>query len=131
MASGEVIGIHSVSLPLDLGRRLTEEDLLWGESSLDYIEGRLGLHISESFRTIEAVPANEREAELLGVELGSPMLLVQRTVLDRDGRRIEFLKAAYRGDRFEYYLHFNHDANHGVVHTKFEGPNGSDSKPSA
>lgn len=108
LADEEVIGLHTLYVPFPLASEITAEDMIDGDSSLAYLEEGHHVVLSETHRTIEAVPANEEEAELLGVEVGSPILLVQRTTIAADGKPVEYLKAAYRGDRFEYYIHFEH-----------------------
>lgn len=108
LADDEVIGLHTIYVPFPLASEITAEDMIARDSSLAYLEEGHGITLSETHRIIEAVPANEEEADLLGVELGSPILLVQRTTIAADGRPVEYLKAAYRGDRFEYYIHFEH-----------------------
>jgi DNA-binding GntR family transcriptional regulator len=47
------------------------------------------------------VPANEYEGKLLGVQPGTPMILLQGVTVDQDDQPIECFKAIYRGDRFE------------------------------
>lgn len=108
LADDEVIGLHTIYVPFPLASEITAEDMINGDSSLAYLEEHHGVTLSETHRIIEAVPANEEEAELLDVEVRSPVLLVQRTTIGADGRPIEYLKAAYGGDRFEYYVHFEH-----------------------
>jgi GntR family transcriptional regulator len=109
LADDEAIGVHTVYVPYPLGADVTTEDLTDDDSSsLAYLEERHKVTLSETHRTIEAAPATEEEADLLDVEVGSPVLLVQRTTIGADGQPVEYLKAAYRGDRFEYYVHFEH-----------------------
>lgn len=51
---------------------------------------------------VETVLADPREADLLGVEVGLPMLLVQRTAWDESGRPVERTRSVFRGDRFRF-----------------------------
>ena len=46
--------------------------------------------------------AAEREAELLRVELGSPLLYIERVAYLQDGRPVEFTRSYYRGDRYDF-----------------------------
>ncbi len=48
---------------------------------------------------IEATPASAGRAELLGVSVGDPLLLVTRTAFDRDGTAVEFSHDYFRSDR--------------------------------
>lgn len=108
LASSVPIGVHVVTLPWDLAGELADSDLLYGDSSMDYLRHRLGLTIGKSARTIEAVALEAHHAELLHGREGSPALRVKRTVRDAHGRPIEFFDAVYRGDMFEYSLEFEH-----------------------
>lgn len=61
-----------------------------------------GVHLGEAEETIETVPAPPREAELLGTDVGLPLLLLSRHSWDDHGVPIEFVRAAYRGDRYKF-----------------------------
>lgn len=109
--AGDVpIGLQVVTLSVELFGGLTEklsdDDLLYGESSMDYLSERLGFGIGKSSRTIEAIGLGSHHVELLGGELGQPALRVRRTVSDTQRRPIEYFEAVYRGDMFEYSLEF-------------------------
>ena len=51
---------------------------------------------------IEAVLANETEAEFLGVERGAPLLMLDSVSFDETGRPIEYYHAVHRGDRSRF-----------------------------
>ena len=108
LADDEVIGLHMAYLPYPLAESVKEEYLTQGDSSLYYLEVLMGIPLSESNRIIEAVPASESEAKLLKVRPGAPLLQIQRITNGADGHPLEFLRAVYRGDRFEYYVHLKH-----------------------
>ena len=71
------------------------------------LTGSLYALMSEQFDTamysadehIEATPATAGRAELLGVSVGDPLLLVTRTAFDRDGAAVEFSHDYFRSDR--------------------------------
>ncbi len=108
LANDEPIGFHTTYLPFPLADRVKAEYLTQGDSSLYYLEEFLGLSLGESHRIIEAVPARKDEAKLLNIAESSPLLLIQRTTIGADGKPVEHLRAVYRGDRFEYYVHLEH-----------------------
>lgn len=108
LADNEAIGYHAASVPLRLGIEISEGDLLAGESSLAYLTEVHHVGISESHRILEAISATEEDGRLLGVRKGSPLLSIRRTTISDEGKPIEYLVALYRGDRFEYYVHFEH-----------------------
>jgi GntR family transcriptional regulator len=79
--------------------------------SLRYLNAGEALVGSTADRILEAVAANNEEAELLDVELNTPMLLIRRTVRSVNGKPIEYFKGIYRGDRFEYHINNMHAVN--------------------
>jgi len=58
-----------------------------------------GFRLARAKRFVEAVAANEHEAQLLKVKRGAPLLLIESTVYLADGRPIDYYKARHRGDR--------------------------------
>jgi GntR family transcriptional regulator len=70
--------------------------------SLDYLQGYDDLAGSYADRTLEAIPASEEIAALLGVDKGTPLFSIRRSVMGRAGSPIELLHAVYRGDRLQY-----------------------------
>jgi GntR family transcriptional regulator len=61
-----------------------------------------GIFLSTSEETIQATAAGEREAELLEVEVGSPLLLVEGVVYSDQDVPIEYHQIFNRGDRYTY-----------------------------
>lgn len=108
LADHEAIGVHTVYVPFPLAERIKAEHMLQGDSSLFYLEEFLGITLSESHRIIQAASADEDEAQLLDMGTDCPLLLVLRITIASDGQPVEYLRAAYRGDRFEYYVHLEH-----------------------
>lgn len=56
----------------------------------------------EAEETIETASAAPREAGLLEVDTGAPILVLGRHSFDADGRPIEFVRSWYRGDRYTF-----------------------------
>ena len=61
-----------------------------------------GVQPVEAEETIETASASPREAELLGVDTGSPILVLGRHSFDVDGQPIEYVRSWYRGDRYTF-----------------------------
>lgn len=108
LANDDVIGLHRVYVPFPIAAGIKEEYLTQGESSLHYMEECMGMTLSHSHRAVSAIAASEREANLLGVHAGFPLLQIERTTIGTDDKPVEYLRAVYRGDRFEYYLRLEH-----------------------
>lgn len=61
-----------------------------------------GIELEAVEDIVETALADPVEASLLGVDTGLPMLLVQRTGWDTDGRIVEWTRSVFRGDRFRF-----------------------------
>jgi GntR family transcriptional regulator len=77
------------------GKELAERPLL------ELLE-RSGVKVERATQRISACLAAPDVARALGVETGSPLIELVRTVYDRDGRGVEHLHALYRPDRYSF-----------------------------
>ena len=78
---------------------------LTDRSLYETLRERFGLELGWAEQTIEAKLADEYEAEVLGVQVGTPMLLMERTTYLTDGSTpIEYVRSSYRGDRYKLYV---------------------------
>ncbi len=84
-------------------RQLTSERLE-GHSGQLYavLETELGTKMIHADEKLRAVAATEMQAELLGVEPGSPLLLVERVTSTFNGRAVELRRGLCRTDRHHY-----------------------------
>jgi len=100
---GEPI-VHVTSfLPYDLCPTIMNADL--SEHSLyAFLDGECGLRVARGRRGIEAIAVNEREARLLQIEAGSPVIRMESISYLQDGRPIEYFDALFRGDRSRFEL---------------------------
>jgi GntR family transcriptional regulator len=105
LGDDEPVGIHVAYLPLDPDQALTAQDLDEAGSLYELLESRFNLIPVEADETLEATAANEREATLLHVPVGSPLLLIERTTWSQQHRPVEFVKMLYRADRYKYGIH--------------------------
>ena len=60
-----------------------------------------GVQLAEAVETIETVLADPKEARLLGVDVGLPLLLLSRQAFDMSGTPVEWAQSRYRGDRYK------------------------------
>ncbi|QRN82403.1 GntR family transcriptional regulator [Chloroflexota bacterium] len=88
-------------VPFDLCPKIAEIDLT-GKSLLEEIRREYGYEIDSSRRSIEAVLANEDEARLLEVPIGSALLLYKSVSYLKNGRGIGSTKVLFRGDRTKF-----------------------------
>lgn len=64
-----------------------------------------GVKVDTADQTISARLADHAVALALEVSIGAPLLAVERVIYDIDGRAVQFLRGAYRPDRYEYRMH--------------------------
>lgn len=88
-------------LPYNSCSKLLQADLTL-QSLYRFIEKECGLMIARGHRFIEAVAANEVEANYLGVEQGTPLILLDSVSYLADGTPIEYYHAVHRGDRSRF-----------------------------
>lgn len=80
---------------------LVENGLVQG-SLYKTLEEQYGLRLGRALQTIEAKPADEYEAKMLKVDLGQPVLSLERLTYLQDGQSIEYVRSTYRGDRYRF-----------------------------
>lgn len=68
------------------------------------IEGKLGKRIDYARQVIESSTARQSESEALGIQEGSPVLLIQRNTFLTDGTPLEVVKSVYRADRYKLMI---------------------------
>lgn len=81
--------------------RLEDHDLE-GRSLYEIMEAEYQVKVTRARQSLEPVLATSFEAELLEIELGSPLMLERRISFDEGERPIEYGKDLYRGDRFRF-----------------------------
>ena len=89
-------------VPERLGRSFTKAELV--EQPLLLLLERAGVVVSAADQTMSAKLADTLVAPLLGVEPGTALLWVRRTVRDQNDRAVEYLEALYRPDVYEYEM---------------------------
>lgn len=97
----EPIVLVTTYLPYEICPDLLAVDLT-EQSLYEYLENQHGLFIASGKRFLEAVVANQLEAELLQVDEGSPLLLLNSVGYLDDGRAMEYFHAVHRGDRSRF-----------------------------
>jgi GntR family transcriptional regulator len=90
-------------LPYALVPSLATVDLT-NRSLYEYLEQDCNLFISRGRRFIEAVLANEAEANQLQIERGAALVMLDSVSYLDDGRPIEYYHALHRGDRSRFEI---------------------------
>jgi GntR family transcriptional regulator len=60
-----------------------------------------GVQLTEAVETIETLLADPKDARLLGVDVGMPLLLLSRQAFDASAEPVEWAQSKYRGDRYK------------------------------
>lgn len=98
---GDPIVLVTTYLPYHLCPQLLEAELS-RQSLYAFLERSCGLVIARGRRTIEAVPAGSREAELLRIEPNAPLIRLVSVSYLGDGTPLEYYEALHRGDRSRF-----------------------------
>ncbi len=98
LANDEPIALEHSYFPVQCCPGIESHDLE-GRSVYDILEEEYDISLKTAEQSFEPVVANEYEAEILCVQLGAPLMLVQRVAFDLEGTPIEYAKDVFRGDR--------------------------------
>jgi GntR family transcriptional regulator len=90
-------------VPEPVGRAFGRSEL--AEKPMLALLEESGVRIGDATQTISARLADGEVAQLLGVELGAPLLSVNRVVRDSAHRPVQLLRGLYRPDRYQYQMH--------------------------
>jgi GntR family transcriptional regulator len=97
----EPIQLVTSYLPYKVCPQVADGDFT-SRSLYEFLEKECGFILGRARRSIEAVAAREAEARLLGIERGSPLLMLQSVSYTTDGIAIEYFHALHRGDRSRF-----------------------------
>lgn len=101
-ADGCPLGIEESYIPTSTLPVVSNSTL---ESSLyDYLENVLNKKISYAKQSLEASVVSKETAELLNIDEGAPVLILNRTTVLDDGTPFEFTRTIFRGDRYKYIV---------------------------
>ena len=90
-------------LPLEIGRKLDEEELL-KRPLLKIMEDDLKINFIEAFQTIEVSFADEETAAHLGIHPGVPTLLTERIMYAENRRPVELVNTIYEANQYKCCL---------------------------
>lgn len=101
LADGEPMALETTHLPLSRFRGLRRH-VVAGGSLYAVLHEQFGVVMERAEETIETALAGPQEADLLGADVGMPMLLLSRHSFGADGKPVEFVRSIYRGDRYKF-----------------------------
>jgi GntR family transcriptional regulator len=93
------------SVPPDIGARIAGQDM--SETPLLLLLEAAGIEVATATQTITATLADPEVATALAVPAGAPLIDVRRSVQDKDGRAVEYIRILYRPElyRLEMTMH--------------------------
>jgi len=107
LGDGLPMGLQTSFYCLPEGQTITRQELEEVGSIYKLLQEKFHLIPTEADETLEVTLATPREASLLQIEPGSPLLLSERTTYSQYRRVFEFVKILYRGDRYRYLAKLN------------------------
>jgi GntR family transcriptional regulator len=103
-ANDQPIGLQTAYLPLTVDQDLSIKELEEIGSLYSLLVSKFNIVPVDAYETVEAFAANENEAELLAVEIGSPLLLCERTTFSAQFKPIEYVKMMYPAGSYKYVM---------------------------
>ncbi len=100
IVNGEPLSLQMAYLPLELCPKLEENDLT--QSLYRLLESRYGLRLWSGHEVLRARCATPTEAQLLQIREDMPVMTSERVTVAADGPAVEYLEAAWRGDRYDF-----------------------------
>ncbi len=110
-------------VPQDIGSNYDANDL--ASNPLLQLLERSGVIVDGAQQTITATLADADIAAHLNTEIGAALLDVRRVVLDQDGRPVEYIRALYLPDQYQYQMVLSRDTG-GEVNTWTPKESGGD-----
>lgn len=92
-------------LPIEIGLQVNKQSL-YEKRLLQILEKDLDIEFTDAVQTIEATFADSEVAEHLGINSGSPVLFVQRTMFAHKHKPIELYQSFFRGDLYKFIVRF-------------------------
>jgi len=102
---GVPLSIHTSYVPLAFCVGLEKEDLE-NEQLCIVLNKTFNLKQGKMNETLESVAATKKEAEILQVKTGHPLLLLEDIIMKEDGTPYEYAKVVFRGDKYKIHLEF-------------------------
>ncbi|WP_033294459.1 GntR family transcriptional regulator [Amycolatopsis jejuensis] len=101
LADGQPMALETTHLPLGRFRGLRKH-ITAGGSLYAVLREHYGVELDRAEETIETSLAGPQEAEILGADVGMPVMMLTRHSFAKDGKPVEFARAVYRGDRYKF-----------------------------
>jgi DNA-binding GntR family transcriptional regulator len=116
-------GLSRVHVSPEIGAHLVEDEVLEAgpRTVIGAVERYLPDPVSRVQQVITSVAADAKLASLLELQVGSPVLKVERTYFDAEDRPVELAVTHYNPDRYSYRLELRGRMSSGI-----DGPDDQD-----
>lgn len=101
LANGAPLAVEYGYLPAHLCPDLLTHNFS-RESLYDVLQNQYGWHLVRAQQTVEARLATDEELKLLELKRPAPILAMERVTMVEQGFPIEYVRSAYRGDRYKF-----------------------------
>ncbi len=101
LADNIPLSFDETYLPREIGEKIVENDLE-AEPIFSLLEQKYNTPLVEAEYRLEAVCADSAVARALGISVGSPLFLIERTSYGEGQRPIDHEKLYYRGDQIRF-----------------------------
>jgi GntR family transcriptional regulator len=101
LANGEPLAIELAFFPAHLCPKFLAHDFSH-ESVYDVLRKQFAWQLVRAQQTVEARLASDEELKLLGMKRPAPILSMTRITMVEQGFPIEYVRSAYRGDRYKF-----------------------------
>ncbi|GAB3219396.1 GntR family transcriptional regulator [Mycolicibacterium hippocampi] len=92
------VAVGYIGVSESQSRRIDAE----GQDVISILERQLGIRIGPSRTTVSAVTADEETADLIGVDIGAPLIWLEDVLEDQEGRPRALSQLRLRGDRVAF-----------------------------
>jgi GntR family transcriptional regulator len=104
LADGQPMALETSYIVAALCPGLLEKFDFAIESLYRVMRQEYGLQLGTAEQTIESRGALREEAEALDIRLHTPLLFMTRVLYAEDGTPLEYVRSAYRGDRYKFHV---------------------------
>ncbi len=104
LANNEPMAREISFLPFSLFPGMNKRDLEHG-SLYSLLRDKFNLTLGRAKETLEALAAEKKEADLLGILPGTPVFLRERLTYTEQGEPFEFVRSFYRADRYKFFFY--------------------------
>ncbi len=101
LADNAPLSFDETYLPREIGEKIIENDLET-EPIFSLLEQKYNVPLLEAEYKLEAVSADAAVARALGVSIGSPIFLIERTSYSAGQQPVDYEKLYYRGDQIRF-----------------------------